>query len=673
MVVYMIKSLTVRPKPEDGEALSSFISHVCELNKISVLEIWNTCSEDNLLKVDRKMSFKFDLFASDIIDFGNLSTLISQPIEHIRLHTFEPFVLTMYGREGKRIMSREVETKFKRFCRSCLKESKRYKLLWHVKEIVICNRHLTKLESNCLKCGYQQPYQISQYSNICFHCKSYLSDQKEIKVFDITFIKRQVGVYKDWESILDLQKTKAFQKLSPQKLQRKIAMTMFFIATKNIENYSYKNHNYFSKSQVRKLINLIKSRQEDNISSSFILKVIRDFDISVNEFINTRVPISFQRFLLNIGKVRNKVRNKVIPKCITKWCECYDSNEEIKLLDKNPKKYVPKRHLYKNTSVCTNCWIIIGQNKKTLEWESINLSFKLVLEVDNEINEGSLTYTKVSKELDIHKIKVAFYIGYIYRYKKPLNGAMWKYKEIDINELIQCFKELRPFWRCKQSLAKKAKILFGWEADETYYYFWHPKIQEFIYLVNNNSIRDMKKHEDFKKNLWETINNYKKNGINLSIKEVAATLDISDVNISYHGQNQLIKKVKLKNKEKEKIHEKEILIESIHKIINEKEKQEEKILVKDIYNFIGKSAKYVKNNHLDIFKLISNIAKENRERQKELKVIKMKRIITEIYQHNGTVNKFLLSQHLGIKLRSLEAYKDISQLIKATILEIESK
>lgn len=480
MVVIMVKHFTVRPKPIEGEALSSFLMRVCELNNIRILEIWNFVRQTKIYKVDRGVSFKFDTNPSDIVDIVKISALIGQSTEVVNQLTFESFVSTIYrGTTGKRIFGREVQTKFRRFCRSCLKEKKGYKLLWQVLEITNCEKHFTKLESKCRECGEEQPYINDHYSKKCINCNSILTEQKEEFVDDEEIIKQQIRVYRDWENILHFATVKDNFKVSPQNWQRKIAIALLFISTLNIENFSYRNHSYLSKSQVRKLVKMSKNNQQnDSIVLSFVLKVIRDFNIHFDELLKLKVPLSFHRFLLKKEK-----KEPEIPNCSSEWCECYGSKESmIKLDNRSPKNYIPKQHIYTEVSVCTSCWVIIGRNKNTLGWETVNIDKRLVLEIKGRLNEGISTYKTISQLLNIDYFKMRVYIGYIFRYKITTIEARKIYKELDSDQLIQCFEKLRPFWRSYQNIAKNAKALFSWRADETFYYFWHPKVQEYIYF-----------------------------------------------------------------------------------------------------------------------------------------------------------------------------------------------
>lgn len=191
-----------------------------------------------------------------------------------------------------------------------------------------------------------------------------------------------------------------------------------------------------------------------------------------------------------------------------------------------------------------------------------------------------------------------------------------------------------------------------------------------IYFIKNNRKIDIQKHEDLIKALNGTIREFENKSIDLSIKEVAAALDICDRTLDYHGQIGVIKKLKLEKIELLKLQKKEQMVEKIYKLVIDKKIKEQQIFVRDVYEYLGTTYKHLKKNYPDIYKSISDISMESKEEQKVIKRKKIKRAIIGIYNQNGTVNLLLLSQCLGIKKESLDYYKE---LIRTTISDLEKE
>lgn len=64
------------------------------------------------------------------------------------------------------------------------------------------------------------------------------------------------------------------------------------------------------------------------------------------------------------------------------------------------------------------------------------------------------------------------------------------------------FSFLKPYWRNYQMMSKIAFKHFNWNVLTTSYYFWHPMIQEYIYIDQNNRISNKVK---FIKNMGKLI------------------------------------------------------------------------------------------------------------------------------------------------------------------------
>lgn len=221
----------------------------------------------------------------------------------------------------------------------------------------------------------------------------------------------------------------------------------------------------------------------------------------------------------------------------------------------------------------------------------------------------------------------------------------------------------------------KQKKIFSWNAITTYYYYWHPSIQEYIFFEQNERKKYLSNYKNLENKMDDTIDNLIKNEIDLSEKEVSATLNITEQQLCSHKLNNEIMYKRNSKITLDKNEEKTIIIESLAAFINSKEEREQQIFTQDIYEFIGKTRKYIKINLPDIVNRISNIAKESKSKQKEIRRKNLVKVIKEIYKEYGIVEKTILSQHLGVSIKTLEKghgiYKGIGQLIKKTIAEYD--
>lgn len=315
----------------------------------------------------------------------------------------------------------------------------------------------------------------------------------------------------------------------------------------------------------------------------------------------------------------------------------------------------------------------IGFHKVNKQWEEINISYILLQEVKELLYSG-LSLRQIGLRLKIEKYKLNYYLGYLARFQqydtKDLNKNI-----INEETLIQNFSLLKPYWRNHQMLARKAGKLFNWNTITTYYYFWHPVIQECIYIDQNQRELNQSIYQSLVHKMDYAIENLIKSNMELSVKEVAATLNITEETLRYHKLNKEIINKKSSKLSLDKNEEKTTIIEYIDTFINVKKENEQQIFAREIYKSIGKSAKYIKGNFPDIAEQISKLAKKSKIKQKEIRRMNLERKIIEIYREYGGIDMNLLSQNLGISVKTLKSgqgiYKGLGQLIRKTIAEFE--
>lgn len=671
------RKFTIRPKLIEGESLSSYLVRTANLNGItSISEIWQVVKKGSY-EVARNYFYKFDLFPTDIVHLKDLSILLNIKANELVVHSFEPIVSFLYpGAFGKMIFGKEIELKHRRFCRSCLKENGAFQLLWQVKEIQMCNKHLTRIESKCHGCGSEQTYSkkvLLEHLN-CSVCGELLYKNIGKSSQDYNFINKQLRIYRDWNSLYTLSNfiNSNNPKMS-QPIHRKIAILLLFLTTPDTGSINYKKHPFFSPSQAKRLLDLVRNKSNDTLRLEFILNTLRKLDIEINSFLCLEVPISFMR--RSINKAQNK-KIQVVD-CRSEWCKSYGTSNKMVDMKFSANKYVPKQNLYNQICVCTDCWVKVGISKEKLIWEDVNISMDLLEKINDSIVKG-FSEKEIIQQLEINPDNLYFYMGYIYRFKPFNNNNLSteaRVKEESGSKLIDKFSLLKSFWKRNEQLTLQATKLFGWDVLSTYYYFWHPKVQKYIYLEENLRTTNIKKRKQLKNKLDRVIMHLVENNIEISLKEVAASLDITENTLKYHNLMENINEEKLRNKLNKENEEKAFIFQKINEYINNKKANEEIILVHEVHKFIGVSEKITKK-YPEISRFISNSAKESKFEQKLIKKRNLEKTIIQIYKQYGRVDYSLLSEFLGVTKKTLTSssgvYKGISSLIKNILADLEN-
>lgn len=668
-----MKKFTIRPKPNQGETLTSFLNRVVNLNKLKgVNQIWSLVQSEEKGKVDSHYYFRLDLYPSRV-NLMKLGNLLGLSYEQLLSYTFEPICGLFYTKQyGMSIFSKEIEKKYRKFCKSCLRENGVYKLIWQIKGIQICKTHSTKIQSTCDNCGEQQPYLSNSMNNyMCNYCGVLLFKQKDELVLDEVIKSKYLRIYRDWESIL--YDSSWFPEVST--IQRKIAVVLLFLATPNRHDFSYRNHPNLKRNQVRVLIKLIKNRGAEQVSLKFFFTILRDLNIEIKELKNIKIPLSFFRFIFK--EITSIIIKKPIMEtyCRTSWCVSFRSTSSIKNLKlQSNGEYIPKLHLYPSQIMCTDCWIKLGFNEKKNQWEEINFSYDIFSKIITLINEKN-TMTEIAAVLGKSYMTVAMYIGYIYRYNLTEVPNLIKENSsvLDKELLKNYFLNLKPYWRSIQRLLIESKKIYGWSSLETAYYYWDPDIQNLINLKENSRNHDIENREILKSKLEgfieETVINQ-----NLTLKEVASALEVTKFTLKYHNYDTLVKEERLIRKSSIRSKNEKIIITKINDFIQKMKSVEKQFYGYEIYEYLKLSPKFIKTNYPHLSNMIAEAAKDSMKEQIVIRKRELKNSIREVYHLYGTVNYEILSEYTGTSIKTLKSnygiYKRIGRLIKETILEI---
>jgi hypothetical protein len=162
----MSKRLTVRPKPQKGESLSSFLLRSSKDNGEDLFNIFKFLFREETSTRFRTNRVHFiDILPSQIIKCKELSQLINLSIDEINKMTFTPviskFVDSSNLEEEMLYMSmilRQIDGTNRWFCPECLNEKGYYKLIWQVHDIKICDIHNVKLQKSCKFCKMSIPF-----------------------------------------------------------------------------------------------------------------------------------------------------------------------------------------------------------------------------------------------------------------------------------------------------------------------------------------------------------------------------------------------------------------------------------------------------------------------------------------------------------------------------------
>ncbi|WP_078543088.1 TniQ family protein [Litchfieldia alkalitelluris] len=652
----MIKGrLTLRPDIIEGESISSYLLRLANINKINIAQLFRLVrNEKKYIKVGSYVE-KLDFYPKDIIKIENFVSITNLPINLIDHHSFSSTIIKWFGdKAGKIIFLKETEVKNRKFCLSCLVETGAYKLLWQVKEIRLCNKHLTKLKSKCDKCGHALPYVNENIALFkCCNCSALLLEQEEQIETNSFVIESQLQCYKDWKLIQTLSSSPKFNSIN----HRKLAAQVLYIADNN--RIKLKKH------QMRRLRNIVKGKSDDRVTLNLLFSVLRNVGINLEEIIDIEVPISYLRplFRTNVSK---------LGRCLSPWCNYRGTKFKMKRIMKSTtQRYVPFRHKFDLVSVCTGCWMRFGVNKETEKWECLFDEANLIYYKVKPLYENGVSKTAIQRELKLPIFKLYSVLGYILQYQLLEVDDNDEEKFQFSNTVLEQFKILSKNSHSFKLMASAAKKSYGWGVLEFSYLYWHPEVQRNIAFKENRG----DKKEDGKTKmpnslLVDEINEE----ISLVVREIAASLEIVEKNELFA---EIRKDETIYTKRDNLLAEKIIIYNKINELVQSKTEKEEQIHVKEIYKYISKTYSYLVRNHIDIKKYISKIANASKVNQTEIKRKKLKEAIKKLYLEKQEITPDKLSEILGVAEISISTgngiFRRLGDTINKTINEIISE
>ncbi|MDC3414768.1 TniQ family protein [Terrihalobacillus insolitus] len=659
---------TIRPRLFEGESVTSYLVRVAHANQISFSELWKIVKKGDKYSVNRYYANKFDLYPNDLIDIKLLSKLLNMPNKILESHTFEPFISLFYpGASGRMSFSTDINLKHRKYCKSCLRETGVFKLIWQVKEITICDIHLTRLESICGKCGCVQPYlpEYSGYFKCC--CGELLFNGLEKKEQEGDLLSKQLRIYRDWNYLISLQTHKNI-KPNIQKIKRKIAITLLYLTFSGGNSIASRKNKYLTRNQVKKMVKIAKNDLNNSVVLNGLLKPMRVLNLEITELRGISVPFSYIKFILGKKKVENSK-----PRCKTPWCQSFGRRSSMRNLRRiSNGRYIPKINLFRQHHICTDCWIQIGIDKNKGEWTEVNLSIPLLMKI-LELVESGLSVNRISKKLKLEYYKIVKYLGYLYRFNMIQNNNTMK-KDIKSNEilganLVSYFLELKPFWKNYQTLFRRASKIFGWSPLETFYYYWSPVIQQLLYLEMNMPTINVKNRIGLVEDVKNVLNNVEETNSEITVEEVAAAIEVNENVLYYHSLSDLVRDTNKRIRSIRKSNEEDHIVKKINEFVAEKKNKRRQIFKKDIYKYLGKSPSYINKNYPNLQSSIHDIAENSKLEQKVIREENIKEIIHDNIRSYGRLDLNVVSDMLGITEESLK--NGYYRLINQTLKEIE--
>jgi hypothetical protein len=587
--------LTIRIKPYSGESLTSYLIRLANCNEIALLSLLNyirakkgyfQMSDFNLL----------DLTPINNIDIGKLEYLTNVPKEKLLISTFSNS-LKLFSEsnnlEQARLMS-GIYRNFLSYCPSCLKEKQFYNLLWKIDDMNVCMEHSIKLQQRCPHCLKKILYKDVGSIGICPYCYDSLIEANNETVHPT---EKEKWLNTFWSEI----RISRSNTILPNELAIKI---LFILSNKN---------NEFDKEQLLmqvknpgKLPVLLQHARESlsgkrTLHFSYIQEVLYENGISINELINIQVPETFKQSLLKKKEVKLSSLS-----CIAPWCSNFEKPGCLEKLVTNFKRRADSNELlyYVYCSSCF-CEYALNVNGEIVERTYFIRGYKALIDLKH------VNLSDISKRSGLSLEQLKRCIGYFSTrnvFETLINQAICKVNLLNLVELA--IKD-----ETNINIIRKWSIWGNYQEFLTYRY--HPvvlaagkiKKQKTTTLGRVNKHTQLKEVEDTLKHLID-------NEIDITIKNVCSELKVSPETVRTWGGNELISTYKSMQKESRLEKEKNELNTKALTFFNNNNKK--RVLVPDLYNYLGICRTIVWRKHPELAYLFSEILNEHNDKVKSV-------------------------------------------------------
>lgn len=681
--------LGIRFKPLPGESLSGYLMRMATANGVDVKKLTNELKIKSLPKTVRDRTYLFDIYPQLLVDIGKLSEWMGQPNYILEKTTFSPVVKKLFSGEDIVMPKGTVRTNIstsivkdrRRFCSQCLKEGRGYQLLWQVAEIEICDRHLTKLTSDCANCTTDQSYiseNLSYYQ--CETGNHDLKNQSQESVAEAEVID-QLKKYDDWRFLLDPTST-FIPNIEGLNRNQCLAVLLLYITKTQKMPFSAKSRSILSHNDIYKYRNIISQPDECNLNADLdhLLKIIRKSGMTVKEVAAINIP---HDFLISCMDLSN---DKSTPVCLAPWCCSYRKNHNlIKVL--NAPRVTHDGKVYNSHSVCTACWMEYGVDAHDKTWKSIGNLVEMTNQTRSLLNQKQ-PKREISRRLGTSRMTVNKIVGYLCRNGlliEDMNHEHGPTRSLE-DGLVKWFQTFVKE-EGRGGMLVNARQLLGWDTRTFYYYLAEPAVQQYL-IFDAHLDRETRQKVGMKRRVYDKselqqkvideIELFLADDRDVTKKAIAKSLNVSINTLSSFGFDDTIQKAAKEQRDKRKNAEENHLLELCRQYIEEKQYENEPFEAQDVSAFLGLSYSNLWSKYPKLREYISSRAKADKEKRRLEKIEEYKAIVdmavSELCQNGEKITNDAIAGYLNETYKNLfMTYPEIVahiKVVKANLHEI---
>lgn len=560
--------LTVRKKPFQGEALSSYLFRLSKANGIQLLSLLNSLRTMENHFIQRNDIGLLDFSPYSLINLKTLSIMNNTQEKDMLLLSFYNALKSFRSEKAvqrSRFISGMLRDHFC-YCPLCLLENPYFRILWKIKDISICPKHKIKLEKTCVACNKEIKLENQSDIILCPNCDVPLAKALPNGSISDEKLKQQRWLEQSWNTL--------FYSFEYNLTPHESAIRILYILNSFHPEFhrDYVESNMVNPKTLPSLLQYARgSLAEDRtLHLSFIFRILYENGISMKNFLELNVEESF------IKSIRSKnVKKSEQYFCMAPWCSKYGQRGSLVRTGTSFKRYESGTKLYYYLA-CLECGCEYGvtESGELVERTSFITGFNIL----KNINGKGFSLKKLANKVDFTDDKLKRYLAYFHSRSILMDlGVIQTVNNLLVKKFVKAVKNNETI-----------KSIKTWDCWESYNHFLAHRFQQDVIteLIQNKRPRKQKNNkEENNEKVQKVVDQLFDEDKDITIATVSEMVGVCPETLRNWGCNSYI----AKKKEMQKEYRLSVLKERIYKLVEDffESHQDDNVDSDSLYQFLG--------------------------------------------------------------------------------------
>lgn len=559
--------LPVRISPLPFESFFSYIVRFSHSNCMNLLELWDICRAKPNRFATRNEIAVLNYAPQNTINLEKLSEFSDMTVNDLLGLSFHN-LLRKFGGDDEtprsRVMMGMLHNEY-HYCRECLRETPYHLFLWSLKDIKICYKHYTRLETACIHCG--KIIHLKELENFisCPYCNGSLTDKVNSFHYNNCSLKKQQWLIDNFIFLNSNQGSS----ISYRDLVLKILYILNqYESILNKDNVCQALYNNSEK--LHDLLKRARNTCKQNVNLSFLMDILYQNECSFKQLFRLKVPNEFKESVL----MRRTPLISTLT-CLASWC----SKKKGSLIKTGTHCKRNRKGKFKYYVICPECGCRYGvnSNNKLVEVTKYISMYCYLSSITNK----EISLQKASRESGFSCSMLKKGIAYFdSREVLAFENYQIEYHDVCLRSVLTAIQE-----------GETIKSIGYWKTWINHYEFLYYRYHKDVLDIEISKIKgDVEKKPFLQKDKLEKLilpilDTMIKKDEDITIKNVCSKALISPTTLRLWGGNPILasmKKKQIRSRQNRYIEEIRIRIEEYFR-----KNSLSQISTTELYNYIG--------------------------------------------------------------------------------------